>query len=181
MRLKINQAPYIARQIALELSRTKFIKLNSTLESLISTANELIQQNMKIEQEIEYKVNEIINDNQDEIDDNQADAKQLFSMIKKKIAKEYNFNINFNERYSELSHEILDAFVEQELIECEVSETKIKNIIFDSFNKYLKIQDEAQNIVLQKIKNYKRKLIPGSDEYELLFQRMYDEELRRKL
>ncbi|EAL6659623.1 DUF507 family protein, partial [Campylobacter coli] len=34
--------------------------------------------------------------------------------------------------------------------------------------------------VYEKISNYKTKPIPGSEEYELIFEKLYQEELRKK-
>jgi hypothetical protein len=35
-------------------------------------------------------------------------------------------------------------------------------------------------VVLERISHYKRKLIPGSEEYEIIFERMFEEELRKR-
>ncbi|NGP56457.1 DUF507 family protein, partial [Helicobacter pylori] len=45
---------------------------------------------------------------------------------------------------------------------------------------YSKAYESIENEVHEKIKHYKRKLPVGSDEYELVFERLYEEELRRK-
>jgi hypothetical protein len=40
--------------------------------------------------------------------------------------------------------------------------------------------DTCLNAAYEKIKNYKRKLIPGTEDYDLIFKRLYEEELIKK-
>lgn len=61
-----------------------------------------------------------------------------------------------------------------------VSENRIRNVIFKSIDTYAKLYESVETEVGEKIKHYKRKLPIGSDEYELVFERMYEDELRRK-
>jgi hypothetical protein len=45
---------------------------------------------------------------------------------------------------------------------------------------FLNRENEAREEVYKKIENYKRPLIPGTEEYELVFQRLYEQELRKR-
>ena len=40
--------------------------------------------------------------------------------------------------------------------------------------------DDADTAAYEKIKNYQRKLIPGTDDYNDIFNRLYEEELVRR-
>jgi hypothetical protein len=40
--------------------------------------------------------------------------------------------------------------------------------------------DDADTAAYEKIKGYKRKLIPGTDDYNDIFHRLYEEELLRR-
>ena len=56
-------------------------------------------------------------------------------------------------------------------------------IIFLSVNvieEYLKSYEKIEDEVIEKIEGYKRKLIPGTEEYELVFEKLYEEELRKQ-
>ena len=46
--------------------------------------------------------------------------------------------------------------------------------------KYLASFESVEEIVAEKITHYKRKLMPGTTEYDLVFERLYEEELRKK-
>jgi hypothetical protein len=53
-------------------------------------------------------------------------------------------------------------------------------LIANSTDQFIKGYDEADSLAYDKIKNYKRKLIPGTEDYELIFKRLYEEELIKK-
>ncbi|MBD3831066.1 MAG: DUF507 family protein, partial [Arcobacter sp.] len=39
---------------------------------------------------------------------------------------------------------------------------------------------ELQDAVMAKIRSYKRKFIPGTDEFEILYEKLYKEELLKR-
>ena len=45
---------------------------------------------------------------------------------------------------------------------------------------FLKGFEEADDEVHVKIKSYKRRLIPGTEDYDLVFARLYEEELIKR-
>ena len=111
---------------------------------------------------------------------NGMDERELFRMCKRQVANEQNFYRAWEERCSDISHQILSSLDTHKLIAFEVSETLIKNIIFNAINEYSKIYDKAEEAVIDKLKKYKRKLIYGTEEYEIVFSKLYEEELRKR-
>ncbi|WP_187647417.1 DUF507 family protein [Nitrosophilus labii] len=180
MRLRLPHAPYVANKIAIDLAKSGFVTLTKGIESVIKAAQEIIEEDLKKELALEEHVREIIEENEDEIEFMLADSKQLFWMIKKRLAPEYDVILNFEDRFNHLSHKILDYLYEEDLIRYTVPENKVKNIIFNAIVDYIKMYDEIEDKVFEKISNYKRKLVPGSEEFELVFQKMYEEELRKR-
>ena len=53
-------------------------------------------------------------------------------------------------------------------------------MIFKAINGYSKIYNEIEEIVQERIANYKRKILFGSEEYDLIFSKLYQEELQKK-
>lgn len=88
--------------------------------------------------------------------------------------------LNNEDRHSNLAHLILKDFIDNDFIQFSVSENRIKNLIFNSIENYLKSYGLIEDEVSEKISHYKRKLIPGSEEYELVFDKLYQEELRKR-
>jgi hypothetical protein len=101
-------------------------------------------------------------------------------MIKKKIADEYGVILNYEDRYNDLAHRILDRIYDNYLVEYEAKETQVKNIIFKAIEGYIKSFEKIEDTVLEKINSYKREIIPGSEEFNLIFEKLYEEELAKR-
>lgn len=180
MKIRLPHAPYIANKIAIDLINSGFVKLTEGVDVVAQLAETMLEDDIKKEMALEQRVEEILEDNDDDIEFMQVDRRQMFWLIKKKLAPEYSFTLSYEDRYSDLAHKMLDIFSNESLIEYSVSENRVKNVIYSAIEGYLKSFEDIEDIVINKIDNYKRKLIPGSEEYDMVFQKLYEEELRKK-
>ncbi|SFO93008.1 DUF507 family protein [Hydrogenimonas thermophila] len=180
MKLSSAHAPYIANKIGIDLANASFVEIIRGIEPVIEKAKEVIEKDVKNERALEERVNELIEEKEDEIEFMRADVRQLFWMIKKRLAPEYGVILNYEERYSDISHKILNELWEEDLIDYSVSENQVRGVIFKAIEDYMKSFEQIEDIVLEKISHYKRKLIPGTEEYDLIFERLYEEELRKR-
>ena len=96
------------------------------------------------------------------------------------MANEFGVNLNFEDRFSNIAHLIMDYLYEEDFIHFTVNDNQVKNIISNSIDGFMKGYDEADTLAYEKIKTYKRKLIPGTEDYDAVFNRLYEEELIRK-
>ncbi len=179
MKLKLQHAQFIANRITTDLSKSNMVKIIAPLPNITKLIEEIIREDIKEEISIEAKVRELLEEYQDEIDDNDMNEKQLFAMAKKQVARDRGFLLSHDERYSNLAHVILDEIFEESFIEFKVAENAVKNCILESINSYFKTHEKAYDNAMDKIRNYKKKLIAGSDEYELIFAKLYEEEIRK--
>ncbi len=181
MKLRLPHAPYIASKIALDLMHSQFVELDSQpLEKIVEIAKQVLQENIKAEIALDEEVRAILENRIDEIEFLQADEKQLFWMVKKELANKKGISLLKDERYSNISHAILNHLIDEDIIFFDVSENIIKNIIYKSINHYAKTYETLEDIVDEKIKTYKRKIVVGSEEYDIIFEKLYEEELRKK-
>lgn len=180
MKLKLPHLPYASRKISLDLINSDFITVNSTIEEIEQIAFHVLEDDIKKELAIEEKVNDLMDENEDDMEFMRVDRKSLFWMVKKQVSKDKNFTLNFDDRYSNLSHKILDKLYEEDSISYNVTDNRIKNIIFLAISTYINNFDQIEDIVSEKIDGYKKTLIPGSDEYEIVFQKLYEEELSKR-
>lgn len=180
MKIKLQHAPYVANKIAFDLFNSNFIEEKASIERLQKTIFDTLEVDIKTEIALDEKVRILLEENLEEIEFMRADERQLFWMIKKQVAQDNDFPLNWDDRYSNLAHQILNALTENKLISYSLSDNAIKNLIFKAIDSYVKLYEETEEIVLEKLKNYKRKLVVGSDEYELIFNKLYEEELKKK-
>ena len=180
MKLKLQHAPYVANKVALDLFNSPLLEEKASIERLQRKILDVMQIDIQRELTLDEKARVLLEQNLEEIEFMRADERQLFWMIKKQIAEEEKFPLNWDDRYSELSFKILKALNHDKLIAYSLSDNVIKNLIFKAIDSYSKIYEDAEENVLEKLKNYKKKLVAGSDEYELVFNKLYEEELKKK-
>ncbi len=180
MRLKPQQTGYVATKIGIDLANAPFITMSKGRDAVVAATKKIIDENLQKERALDEKVKKIIDENYDEIEFQHADERQLFFMIKKKLASEYGIIMNYDDRYNDLAHTILDELYENYLIEYIINENQVKNVIFKAFKAFADAYDEIDDIVYKKIKHMDREVVPGSQDYELLYERLYQEELSKR-
>ncbi|MDO5045372.1 DUF507 family protein [Campylobacter sp.] len=180
MRIKLPHTPYIAQKIAIDLLNSGFITLNKGIEPLAALAKEILDDDLNREKALEERVNEVLEENENEMEFMQVDRKNMFWLVKKKLAKDYGVILTYEDRFNNVAHLILEAAWKKSLIDYTVSENRIKNIIYGSIENYIKTYEKLEDVVIAKIDNYKRKLIPGTEEYDIVFEKLYEDELRKK-
>lgn len=180
MRLKPQQTGYVASKIAIDLANAPFITMPKGKDAVVEACKKIIDENLAKEHTLDEKVKKILDENYDEIEFQHADERQLFFMIKKKMAAEAGVIMNYDDRYNDLAHLILDELYENYLAEYDVNENQVKNVIFKAFKAFADAYDEIDDIVYDKIRGMKKEVIPGSQDYELLYERFYQEELLKR-
>jgi len=180
MKISLKTIPHISNKISIDLNKSGMVTMTKGLEPIASEAEKILIQNIKQEMALEDKVDEICDDNEEEIEFMLADERQLFFMIKKKLAPDFGVILNYEERYSDISHKILDELYEEDLIHFDVTENRIKNIIYNSITSFIADASEVEDAVMDKIRSYKKKYIPGTDEFDILHEKLYREELMKR-
>jgi hypothetical protein len=180
MKISLKAVPHISSKIAVDLNRSGVVTMTKGLEAVAHEAELILTENIKKEIALEEKADQLCEENEEEIEFMLADERQLFFMIKKKLAPEFGIILNNEERYSDISHKILDELYEEDLIHFDVTENRIKNIIYNSITTSIADGSEIQNAVMDKIRSYKKKYIPGTDEYEILYEKLYREEIQKR-
>lgn len=180
MKIKVSHIHYIADKIALDLINAKYVEILTNAGDVIKVASKHLEENIKIELALEERARNFIDDNIDEIENNGANEKQMFFLLKKRFADEIDFILSWDDRFSNVSHKIMDELIDSSIINFKVSEIMIKNLIFKSIDTYSKAYKEISYKVQDMIKNYKKKILVGTEEYELVFEKLYEEELKKQ-
>ncbi len=180
MRLKLPHAPYVAHKIAIDLVNSGFVTLTRGIEPVVHFALEIIEEEIKKEEALEERVEEILDENEEDMEFMQVDRRAMFWLIKKKLAEDYGVILSYEDRFNDLAHRIMDKLWQEDLINYSVSDNKVKNVIYNAIDTYYKNFDKIEEAVIEKIENRKRKIPRGSQEYEILFEKLYEEELKKR-
>ncbi len=180
MKISLKTIPHISSKIAIDLNKSGIVTMTQGLERVSQEAEKILITNVKQEMALEDKADEICEENEEEIEFMLADERQLFFMIKKKLAPEFGVILNYEERYSDISHKILDELYEEDLIHFDVTENRIKNVIYNAITSFIAEASEIEDAVMDKIRTYKKRYIPGTDEFDILHEKLYREELMKR-
>jgi len=180
MKISLKTIPHISSKIAIDLNKSGMVSMTKGLEPIAEEARKILEDNVKKELALEEKVNDICDDNEEEIEFMLADERQLFFMIKKKLAPEFDVILDYEERFSDIAHKVLDELYEEDLIHFEVTENRIKNIIYNAITGFLADSSEIEDAVMDKIRSYKKRYIPGTDEFDILHEKLYHEEMMKR-
>ncbi|CAA6827237.1 MAG: Hypothetical protein probably associated with Carbamoyl-phosphate synthase [uncultured Sulfurovum sp.] len=180
MRLKAKQTGYVAAKIGIDLANADFATMPKGKEAVVEACKAIIDANLEQERKLDAKVEEMLDANYDEIEVQQVKERELFFMIKKRLAPDFGLIMNYDDRYNEVSHLILDELYENYLLEYEVNDNQIRNVIFKAFKAFAEAYDKMDDTVYEKIQNMQKEYVPGSVEYELVYERLYEEELKKR-
>ncbi|MDO9265468.1 MAG: DUF507 family protein [Sulfurimonas sp.] len=180
MKISLKTIPHIANKIAIDLNKSGAVTMTKGLEPIAKEAQKILMHDAKQEMALEEKTHEICEENEEQIEFNLVDERQLFFMIKKKLAPEFGVILNYEERYSDLSHKILDELYEEDLIHFDVTENRIKNIIYNAITSFIAEASELDNAIMDKIRTYKKRYIPGTDDFDILYEKLYREEMIKR-
>ena len=84
------------------------------------------------------------------------------------------------DRISHLSHLVLDRLMQDRNVDAVQAEERILREIKRTITDELKFDDEADDAVRRMIQSLSRRVPEGSREWEVLYQKYREEELRRR-
>lgn len=180
MKIRLPHSPYIANKVAIDMLNSNFIEMKEGISAVKSAVENILDEDIKKEISLEERVNEKLEENEDDIEYLNVDSRQLFWMIKRKLAPEFDVILNFEDRFNRVAHQILDKLWDDDLIDFSVNENRIKNVIYNSIIDYIDSFEKIEDEVIEKISGYKRKLIVGTEEYDIVFEKLYEEELKKR-
>lgn len=180
MRIRTMHAPYIANKITLDLLNSGLVQMKQGVDPIKAVCLKIIDEDLTLELSVDEKVRKLLEQNEDEIEFLSPDIRQLFWMVKRKVAAEMGLILEQEERFNAMAHKVLDEVWNDDLADYSVTETRIKTVIVKAMLDFVKGQDAIEDAVKEKVRNYKRNLTEGSEEYEIVVQKLYEDELTKR-
>jgi hypothetical protein len=179
-KLRLPHVPYVARKIAIDLLGSNYIAFNGGIDGVARVAEEILRTNLEKERKFDEKANEMLSESLGDMDAMQVDKRNMFWLVKRRLCEENSFILDFEERFNTLAYEILEDAWKQNLIDYKISENRVRNMIYLSIIDYLKQYELIEDAVLSKIETLQKKPVVGSEEYDLIFEKFYEDELKRR-
>jgi len=176
VKLKPFHASFVARKIALELLKSG-VSFNAVEMQIYEEIERVLASDMAKEKALEARVNELLDEREEEIEASGADKRSLFSMMKKQLAAKFDFEMDVEERYENVAFLVFEALKKGEFVAFSVSENRVKNVIFEAILSYINGFESAENAACRVLE--KKGVKFGTSEWEVMFGRIYEDELRR--
>lgn len=84
------------------------------------------------------------------------------------------------EKIGHLAHLVQDALEADRGVRCKGSRKEILRSIKQTLNDAVVLQDKVHEIVRKKLASYQRRIVEGSADWEILYNKTYQEELRKR-
>jgi uncharacterized protein len=82
------------------------------------------------------------------------------------------------EKVNLLSHQVTEKLASLDAVDFIEDRNTIRLAVVDTMMKWLKKEEEVDKAARQKIENQKRSIPEGSAEWEILYRKYYEEEMR---
>jgi uncharacterized protein len=83
------------------------------------------------------------------------------------------------ERLNHFAHLVIDALYDDDLVDYE-DDDKAMRVAIKAANQWAKEETNVEEIVRAKVASLKRQLIEGTQEWEIMYRKYYEEELNRR-
>ena len=83
-------------------------------------------------------------------------------------------------KIAHLSHLVFDALTKAGAVELLEEDTRVRRELKQAITRFLKREEEIEETVRKKLFSYSRKIVEGSPEWDVLFQKHYQEELKKR-
>jgi len=83
------------------------------------------------------------------------------------------------DRISHLAHKIADRLWRDDLVDIP-DETRALSSIKTSINEYFSVALDIDEMVRKKLASYSQAKVPGSRDWEILYEKLYKEEMAKK-
>ena len=85
-----------------------------------------------------------------------------------------------DEKISNVCHVLFKGLVDNDLVELNADETKIRREIKRSITAFFKVSEDMDAAVRKKLQSFSRKIVEGSPEWEVLYKKFYREETSKR-
>ncbi len=179
MKLPERLVERIASQIVKDLSEEKIIEAEDPdlfRRKIIGVFKRAEEE----ERELDEEAKRILKEKMDILEEADVDYRTAFRAVKAKLAEEKRININPRERMNQIANMIRDLIMEDETVEIYEDPPVIRRRIVEILKEALRIEQEIERTVREKIRSYSRNILEGTPEWNILYRRMYEDELKKR-
>ncbi len=132
------------------------------------------------EKELDERTKRILKEKMNLLEETNLDYRTAFKAVKAKLAEEMRININRRERMNQVANMIRDLIMEDETIEIYEDPPLIRKKVAEILREAIREEEEIERKVREKIRQQSKNILEGTPEWNLLYRRIYEDELRQR-
>jgi hypothetical protein len=181
VRLKPEEIKKLAQHLTQEITNEKTVTLKVNRQKILETIDRVLSHHFEEERQIESQADRLYADRASET----MDKGKAMMMIRRQIAKEKDFilsggnDVRFSEdKISHMAHLVADKLFDDDLLDFK-DEDEGPQFTKRVFTIYFKKEGEAHEKARKKILSMSNAPFEGSRDWDVLFRKYLEEELRR--
>ena len=179
MKIPARLVERIVNNIVKELTEKHYIEAENE-EEFKKAVFEIINKAIEEEKEIEEEAEKLVEQHMHLIESEDIRYRTAVMKVKEKLAEERNIHLDPEERMNQIAHKIKKYIETENSIEIFEHPNKIRRKIFEILKQLVKEEKEIDREVRQRIKSYLRKILEGTPEWRILYNRIYEDALKRR-
>ncbi len=179
MKIPARLVERIVNNIVKELTEKHYIEAENE-EEFKKAVFEIINKAIEEEKEIEEEAEKLVEQHMHLIESEDIRYRTAVMKVKEKLAEERNIHLDPEERMNQIAHKIKKYIETESSIEIFEHPNKIRRKIFEILKQLVKEEKEIDREVRQRIKSYSKKILEGTPEWRILYNRIYEDALKRR-
>ncbi len=142
--------------------------------------SEIILGAIKEEKELEEEAERLVEEHLHLVKDEDIGYRTAVRKVKERLAEERNIHLDPVERMNQVAHRIKKYIETEPSVDYREHPNKIRRRVFEILKDIVREEKEIDKEVRQRIKSYSRKIVEGTPEWRILYQRIYEDALKKR-
>lgn len=179
MKLPAKLVERVADSIVNDLIDNQIVEADNP-EEFRKNIHEIILEAIEEEKEIEAEAEKLVEQHMHIVESEEIRFRTAVRKVKEKLAEKGNIHLDPEERMNQVAHKIRKYIETDDTIEIFEHPNKIRRRIFNKLRQLVEEEREIDREVRRRIKSYSKKIVEGTPEWKILYNRIYEDALKRR-
>jgi hypothetical protein len=181
-----SKAHTLARQIGEHLLKEGLVYFTQRHDLLFAKIESFLLPAFEMETRVNSEAKELLEKYEREMDKSQIDSHKMFLMIKKKLIRERHLilqsdpTLTPDDKINHLAHLIQNGLDRDEDVDMKGDGTALLSTIKHVLTMEMQQEEAIRDLVKKRLSSYKKTILEGTDEWDLLYQKTLAEMLNKK-
>ena len=179
MKLPAKLVERVADSIVNDLLDNHIVEADNQ-EEFRKNIHKIILKAIEEEKEIEAEAEKLVEQHLHIVESEEIRFRTAVRKVKEKLAEERNIHLDPEERMNQVAHKIRKYIETDDSVEIFEHPNKIRRRIFNKLRQLVEEEREIDREVRRRIKSYSKKIVEGTPEWKILYNRIYEDALKRR-